>query len=227
MELLNEARQRELLEQPESGMGYQTVEVTLRNGESRQGTAFNAEYLVYSGEALDRLDAISEPSQRLQMLERNEIGRGEEIVEIKVVPSDVPSDSRVRESTGGGGYSSSSGASEAPPEALEKKEQFKRFSAFANDRRVIQTRALLPGTYTTTAEDAKQVSSGRDAVRRYALPNPAPAINVFTIDPPAPGTILQRGIAQPAYGQPGGGVEVIFMNGSPDKTVTGPRQIRP
>jgi len=36
MELLNEDRQRELLEQPESGMGYQTVEITLRNGESRR-----------------------------------------------------------------------------------------------------------------------------------------------------------------------------------------------
>jgi hypothetical protein len=227
MELLNEERQRELLEQPESGMGYQTVEVTLRNGESRRGTAFNAECLVYSGEPLDRLDAISEPSRRLQMLERKELGLGEEIVEIKVVPSDVPSDSRVRERTGGGDYSSSSGASDAPPEALEKKESFKRFSAFANDRRVTPTRALLPGSYTTTTEDAKQVDSGRDAVRRYALPNPAPAINVFTIDPPAPGMILQRGIAQPAYGQPGGGVEVIFMNGSPDRTVTGPQQIRP
>ena len=227
MELLNEDRQRELLAQPESGMGYQSVEVTLRNGESRHGTVFNTEYLIYSGESLDRLDAIREPSRRSQMLERNEVGFGEEIVEITVLPSHVPSDSRVRESAGGDADSSSSGASEAFPEALNKKEQFKRFSPFPNDRRVTPTRALLPGTYTTTAEDAKQVHSGRDAVRRYTLPNPVPAVNVFTIDPPAPGTMLQRGIAQPAYGQPGGGVEVIFMNGSPDKTVTGPKQIRP
>jgi hypothetical protein len=227
VELLNEDRQRELLAQPESGMGYQAVEITLRNGENRYGTAFNAEYLLYSGEPLDRLDAISEPSRRSQMLEQNELGFGEEIVEIRVVTSDVASDSRVRERAGGDAYSSSSGASEAPPGALDKKEQFKRFSAFAKDRRITPARALSPGTCTTTAEDAKQVHSGRDAVRRYALPNPAPAVNVFTIDPPVPGTILQRGTAQPAYGQPGGGVEVIFVNGSPDKTVTGPKQIRP
>jgi hypothetical protein len=225
MELLNEERQRELLEQPESGMGYQTVEITLRNGESRHGTAFNSEYLIYSEESLDRLEAITEPARRLQMLERNELGFGEEIVEINVVPSEVASDSRVRESDGGDARSS--GANEAFPEPLNEKKQFKRLSAFANDRRITPTRALLPGTYATTAEDAKQVHNGRAAVRRYALPNPAPAVNMFTIDPPALGTILQRGIAQPAYGQPGGGVEVIFMNGSPDKTVTGPKQIPP
>jgi hypothetical protein len=49
---------------------------------------------------------------------------------------------------------------------------------------------------------------------------------VFTIDPPIR-TKLKRGVAQAAYGQPGGGVEVIFVNGSPDKTVTGPVQIPP
>lgn len=208
-------------------MGYQLVEITLRNGESRRGTAFNGEYLIYSGESVDRLEAITEPPRRLEMLERNELGFGEEIVEIKVLWREVPSDSRVRESDGGNGRSRSSGANDAPPEPLIEKEQFKRFSAFANDRRVTARRGLLPGSYTTTAEDAKHVHSGRDAVRRYALPNPMPAVNVFTVDPPTPGPILQRGIAQPAYGQPGGGVEVIFVNGSPDKTVTGPKQIQP
>ena len=43
MELLNEDRQRELIAQPESGMGYQDVAIELRNGETRYGTAFNAE----------------------------------------------------------------------------------------------------------------------------------------------------------------------------------------
>jgi hypothetical protein len=48
MELLNENLQRELTAQPESGMGYQNVAVELRNGETRYGTAFNAEFLLYS-----------------------------------------------------------------------------------------------------------------------------------------------------------------------------------
>jgi hypothetical protein len=84
----------------------------------------------------------------------------------------------------------------------------------------------VPGTYATTEEDAKHVKTGRDAVKRYALPNPKPAVYVLTIDPPIR-TKLKRGVAQPAYGQPGGGVEVIFVNGSPDQTVTGPAQIPP
>jgi len=63
-------------------------------------------------------------------------------------------------------------------------------------------------------------------VKRDALPNPKPAVHVFTIDPPVR-TKLKCGITQPVYGQSGGGVEVIFVNGSPDKTVTGPVQIPP
>jgi hypothetical protein len=48
MELLNEDWQRELIAQPELGMGYQDVAIKLRDGETRYGTAFNAEFLLYS-----------------------------------------------------------------------------------------------------------------------------------------------------------------------------------
>ena len=37
MELLNEGWQKELIAQPESGMGYQNRAIELRNGETRQG----------------------------------------------------------------------------------------------------------------------------------------------------------------------------------------------
>lgn len=218
MELLNEDRQRELIAQPESGMGYQNVAVELRNGEVRHGIAFNAEFLLYSEESPHLLHRISEPSERLLMLERKQLGLGQDILSLKVLQSDADVSARVRER--------SSGASEAPVEELQEEEEFKRFCAYANDRRVTTSGALLPGTYATTAEDAKHVRTGSDAVKRYALPNPKPAVYVFTIDPPLR-TKLQRGVAQPAYGQPGGGVEVIFVNGSPDKTVTGPAQIPP
>jgi len=224
MELLNEDWQNELIAQPESGMGYQNVAVKLRNGETRYGTAFNAEFLLYSEEPSHLLESISEPGQRSLMLERNELGSGEEILSLKVLQSEADVSTRVRESSSS--TQSSSGASEAPEEGLQKKERFKRFSAYANDRRVTPTLGLVPGTYATTEEDAKQVKTGSDAVRRYALPNPIPAANVFTIDPPIK-TKLKRGVAQPAYGQPGGGVEVIFVNGSPAQTVTGPAQIPP
>jgi hypothetical protein len=38
-------------------------------------------------------------------------------------------------------------------------------------------------------------------------------------------TVIQSGIVEPAYGQPGGGVEVIFTDGTQPKTVTGPDKI--
>ncbi|HEY4273617.1 MAG TPA: hypothetical protein VGM65_16575 [Candidatus Udaeobacter sp.] len=222
MELLNEDRRRELIAQSESGMGYQDVSIELRNGETRYGTAFNAEFLLYSGEPPHALEKISEPGQRSLMLERKEVGLGEEILSLKVLESEADVSTRVRESSSS--TKGSSGAGDAPEEELQEEEKFERFSAYANDRRVTATGALVPGTYATTEADAKHVKTGRDAVKRYALPNPKPAVYVFTIDPPLR-TKLKRGVAQPAYGQPGGGVEVIFVNGSPDKTVTGPAQI--
>jgi len=225
MELLNEDLQRELIAQPESGMGYQNVAIKLRNGETRYGTAFNAEFLLYSGESPHLLEKISEPSEWLLMLQENQLGFGKEIRSLKVLRSEADVSTRVRESSSSTQIPSGS-ASDAPVEALHEEENFKRFSAYANDRRVTANGGLVPGTYATTEEDAKHVKTGRDAVKRYALPNPAPAVHIFTIDPPL-STSLQRGVAQPAYGQPGGGVEVIFVNGSPDNTVTGPAQIPP
>ena len=222
MELLNEHRRRELIAQPESGMGYQDVEIELRNGETRYGTAFNAEFLLYSGEPPHALEKISEPGQRSLMLERKEVGLGEEILSLKVLQSEADVSTRVGETSSS--TKSSSGASDTPEEELPEEEKFKRFSAYANDRRVTASGALVPGTYATTEGDAKHVKTRGDAVKRYALPNPKPAVYVFTIDPPLR-TKLKRGVAQPAYGQPGGGVEVIFVNGSPDRTVTGPAQI--
>lgn len=83
---------------------------------------------------------------------------------------------------------------------------------------------LLPGTYATTEADARNVKSGTDAVARYALPNPAPASCRFTITP-RKDTPVQYGVVQPAHGQPGGGIEVIFTTGTQPRTVTGPDKI--
>ena len=114
-------------------------------------------------------------------------------------------------------------AAEAAPITLTVLDEiFRRFSAYANDKRVTTAKGLTPGTFATTKEDADaNVKTGTDAVARYALPNTKPASNVFTITP-AKDTELKRGTAQPANNQPGGGVEVVFVNGLPDGTVAGP-----
>jgi hypothetical protein len=86
-------------------------------------------------------------------------------------------------------------------------------------------KGLTSGTFATTKEDADaNVKTGTDAVVRYALPNPKPASNVFTISP-AKDTDLKRGTSQPDNNQPGGGIEVIFVNGTPDGSVSGPFSI--
>jgi hypothetical protein len=113
-------------------------------------------------------------------------------------------------------------AKDAPVTLTIAGEVFKRFSPYANDRRVTAANGLALGTCATTQEDAgAHVSTGMDAVARYALPSDKAASNVFTIKPPGD-TDLQRGTVAPANNQPGGGVEVILVNGSPDGTVTGP-----
>jgi len=116
----------------------------------------------------------------------------------------------------------SAAAEDAPVTLTKIGELFKRFSAYSNDRRITPGRGLTPGTFATTKRDADaHVKSGADAVSRYALPNSKPASNVFTIAPPND-TELKCGTAQPANGQPGGGEEVIFVNGLPNGTVSGP-----
>lgn len=107
-----------------------------------------------------------------------------------------------------------------------KPEVLKRFSAYRNDHRLTAGGGFQPGTYTTTAADALHAPTGSRAVERFALPNPAPAIYLFTIHLSA-GWPVQRGTVQPANGQPGGGVEVILTAGSPNGTVTGPAVIPP
>ena len=120
MELLNEDWQKELIGQPESGMGYQNLAIELRNGETRHGTAFNAEFLLYSEESPHLLEKISEPSERLRMLEERQLGLGEEILSIRVLRSEADVSTRVRESSAS--TRSSSGASDAPEEELLEEE---------------------------------------------------------------------------------------------------------
>ena len=98
---------------------------------------------------------------------------------------------------------------------------FCRFSAFENDRRITPDRGLFPGTYATTKEDGDKVKTGKEAVERYALQNPDPASYRFTIKPKKD-TKLKGGIVQPANGHQGGGVEVIFTEGTQKNTVTVP-----
>ncbi len=115
-------------------------------------------------------------------------------------------------------------AKSAPITLTSYGEVFKRYSAYEYDKRVTNDKGLTSGTFATTKEDSLNVKTGMEAIARYALENKQPANKVFTIEPPAD-TRLQKGVVEPEYGEPGGGEEVIFVDGSPAHTVSGPKII--
>lgn len=206
---------RRLLEQPESGMGYQVVDVETRANRwlRKEAIVFNAEYLFYLHDEKE-FNILSEVKSFDEI--RKLASLSTDIVDLKVKSRfNIQKFSMVRESDKVGP------AENAPIESTKIGEKFKRFSAFRDDHRINPDGSLKPGSYATTEEDAKNVRTGMDAVRRYALLNPAPAIYVFTIAPPEK-TKIKKGIVQPQYNQPGGGVEVKFIDGTPANTVTGP-----
>jgi len=207
-----------LLGQPESGMGYQIVEVEIPSG-ARRATVYNADLLVWEEEPQVHLAA--------SVHERFAGTAGEVqarmIRSIRVVPREpgVSSSPAMRRLV----LTESRPAADGEPRGTAPGSVFMRFTAYVNDRRITPERGLLPGTYATTEEDARVVATGEQAVERYALPNPTPAVYRFRIDP-KPGTSHQAGIVQPAYGHVGGGVEVLFTDGTAGDTVSGPAVLR-
>jgi len=203
-----------LLAQPESGMGYQVVECAYRDGGRERMLALNATYLAADWQEVQKAAAGSRWlfEERLKSAAAGAVGL-RDIASLQVQRPALAVREQVRKAAGGP-------ASDAPESESRPGAEFRRFSAFENDRRVTPEGGLVPGTYTTTAADADaHVRTGEDAVKRYALPNPQPACHQFVIRPPAK-TRIKEGVAEPAYGQPGGGMEVIFVAGSPPKTVT-------
>jgi hypothetical protein len=217
-----------LITRPEYGMGYQRVRAKLSTGSTEVGMVFNAQVFVKEVESaseklldswenivsearkslftISSIELIPRPPQTLKGIRRIAIAnakRRDLLTESAKMHADIP-------------------AKDAPITLTAVGEVFKRFSAYTNDRRVTDKKGLTAGTFATTKEDADQhIKTGTDAVSRYALENKKPASNVFTINSPKD-IDLQRGTVEPAYGETGGGVEVIFVNGCPDGTVSGP-----
>lgn len=209
-----------LLSQPESGMGYQIIEATMTDKKIASGIAYNGELLLFTQDP--RLSTFTATYDTI--LELATVSTGH-IASLRVVSKPVTRTLTASVHESASPYGRKPGpAKDAPEEKTKLGEIFKRFSAYRNDRRVLSNGSLRPGTYATTEADARNVKTGTDAVRRYALPDPKPASFVFTIVP-LRDTVVQYGIVQPAFDQPGGGVEVIFTNGTNPKTVAGPTTI--
>jgi len=204
----------ELLTQPESGMGYQIVETVMRDAAALKGVILNAEVFI-PFDKMQKIMGRQYLSFATILMEAEQPGY---IRKIKVISKEI----ELRESNKF--FTKSTAALKADITLSSKGEVFKRFSDYKNDKRVTESGGLLPGSFATTEEDACNATTGSQAVNRYAMPSDEPAIYVFTIKPPEK-TELRRGVVEPAYGKPGGGIEVIFVNGSSEKTVTGPDTI--
>ena len=203
---------RSLLEQPESGMGYQVVNAKT-DYRTKRGVIFNAELLTLDEDKhSDRRILLSKSYAEALRTAKSAVGQFRSLSVVRDYGTTALSK---RETKAAGG------ANEAAEEKTKEGEGFYRFSAFKNDRRITADRSLLSGTYATTKEDGDKVKTGREAVERYALPNPDPASHRFTIKPEKD-TKLKRGIVQPANGHHGGGVEAIFTEGTQKDTVTMP-----
>jgi len=204
-----------LLAQPESGMGYQTVEVEIPSG-SRRGTVYNADLLIWGEEPIAHL--ATSVYERFAGTAGDVDARTIRSIRVVAREPDVSSSPTMRRLVL---TASSRPAADGEASGTAPGDVFMRFTAYSNDRRITPERGLLPGTYATTEEDSRAVATGEQAVERYALPNPAPAVYRFRIDPTA-GTQYQTGIVQPAYGHAGGGVEALFTAGTAGGTVSGP-----
>ena len=207
-----------LVEAPETGMGYQVLQVQLEREVPRHVLVLNAEMaeeMVTEVTPLEKVIARQAQERVFKALQYTP-----ERIHFRIL-------SRSEAVTKGLGEKRADRASEQPasdanPELSNADERFLRYSAFQNDRRMNPVRSVKPGTYVTTRTDGMtHVKTGMDAVRRYALPRPVPAVNRFELKPPTP-IKVRRGTVAPAYGQPGGGKEVIFDDGAPANTFQPP-----
>ena len=219
-----------LQEQPEYGMGYQRGVVKLSTGTYETGVILNGSTFVKQdelrsmtpteiakAEAVAHLSHLSITDVTLIPRKLDTLLGVRRIQTVSVINRQKSAQYELINEA----IRASQGAKDSPITATLDGEIFNRFSAYLNDFRITALRGLKPGTFATTAEDAKNVHTGREAVARYALENKQSANKRFTITPESK-TRLQQGVVQPAYGEPGGGVEVIFVDGTCDHSVSEP-----
>ena len=212
---LSENQASALVDQPESGMGYQVIEAEV-NSATIFALAFNAELLVMP-------DELSEARGRSHDELLTEAVAVQSFQLLAVLPAGASGPTPT-----GSSIAPAAGAALAPAPLLARltsiHEGFVRFSAYSNDKRIGKDGSVTKDTYATTVSDARFAVSGLAVSGRYALPNPSPAIYAHTLVPGA-GVPYQLGTARPAHLQAGGGVELVFPTGAPAGSTFKPYEI--
>ena len=205
---LSTAQETDLLNQPETGMGYQVVEA------SKVGNYLQEKYLVLNSEIVIEINASTHENVR-KVINQGIVAFKASASTITFHAIHVLNEKQFRNSVSEPNTENQKGATDNPVKNATGDEVFIRLSAFDNDRRVDKVKKCLrPGAFTTTMDDYLNCkSTSDDPVERYALPNNDEIKFAFHIQPLKSDT-LQQGIVQPANNKRGGGKEVYFANGT-------------
>jgi hypothetical protein len=213
----------QLLNQPETGMGYQFVQLIdwSNLNKNKIGVVYNAKYFIES-DSYFRYNQKQLFFEQHKILESNFTPISENFESVKVmIPSEFKNDSdKLLLSELLPDYNKSKGARESNTIYFaDGKSYYIRLSAFDDDKRIDKiNKRLLPGSYATTYEDYLKLKDLKLRPNdRYALPNDQTITQCFVIQPKMIDT-YKKGIVQPANGYKGGGVEVFFEKGTSNGT---------
>ena len=205
---LSSSQENELLNQPETGMGYQIIEA------NKQGSYAREKFLVLNSEIVIDINGYEDGHVRKVINEGiNSVKSGAGLINLSAIS--VLSEKQFRSIASESKNENERGAIENPVVNATGEEIFVRLSAFEDDKRIDKTnKCLRPGSYTTMMDDYINCkTSNDDPVDRYALPNNDRIRYAFHIQPVKTDT-LQRGIVQSANGKRGGGKEAYFAKGT-------------
>jgi hypothetical protein len=218
---LDESSIESLRKLPESGMGFQLVDIAVW-GNKKPFLVFN------SKRAIDLSQISLESGDDPAVILRNgmkivDLLRDDTVETMFMAPqptSFVLLNARIPVAQALRAVMASAAVKVALPSSLVKHVSlsadrvFHRFSAFSPDLRVDPvTGNFLPGTYACPESELPFVPTGFAAVGRFALPNNLPASYHYEITAPK-GTAVDFGTVAPAFGQAGGGVEAYFASGA-------------
>lgn len=209
---LSRSQEIDLLNQPETGMGYQVVEATKAWNYSRE------KFLVLNSEVVIEMNGFEDDLIRL-IFSQGILSFKSRAELITLNAMKVLSEKQFRSQVSEPKDEKEKGAIDNAVEFANGEEIFVRLSAFDDDKRIDKiNKCLRPGSFTTTEDDYMVCKyMDENPVERYALPNNDEIKFAFYIKPIKSDT-LQKGRVQPANGKSGGGKEVYFAKGTAQGT---------
>jgi hypothetical protein len=209
---LSESQENDLLNKPETGMGYQIIEAT------KAGSYIPEKFLVLNSEILIEINGFETGNVRKVMSEGIHAIKAKAAF-ITLNSISVLNEKQFRNVVSESKNENEKGAIENLVVNADGVEIFVRLSAFDDDRRIDKlNRCLRSGSFSTTMEDYLKCKKSNDApVESYALPGIDEIKFAFHIQPVKTDT-LQRGTVQPANNKQGGGKEAYFAKGTASGT---------